>query len=770
MHQHIRFVIFFSLLQIIILTTTAQERIHIHTDKDLYLPGETIWFKAYVYRNNQLSFASTNFFIGFYHKAGKLLEEKHYPLFDGVCDGDLQVPDSLKENFVQIRAFTKYIALNDTTNIYRQIIPVYQKSNNSLSFSNIADSLLLTVKAEGTVAVAGMPNYLFLRATWSDGSPSGLEGIVVADPGNIILDSFYISSSGLSTIQLTPKHGFTYKLKWLNSNGLQKEILLPVAQQAGIVLHTETQNNILYYNIQKSENSKLWDTVILEMSRAGELFYKAAHPFKNQVQLINKIPLDSVDAGVYEVSLKEKTGLLLQKKYIYVAASYALPLIQPIETNFGSKGKNIFRISFPKKEYSNVSVSVYDANFYSSDYSASIYNDLFGIENNKQHSAKAFKNLRDSDIELLLNFETVNTNIISRNNIVDKYLSVQLKPAVVQPGIMNEPLTVIIKDRFIGNKFLNILPTDNFKYRANDLIFFDTAKLYYQLTNNNKSTLLFDCLVPNEFHMPKNIKGLRETNIKAGNSVSSEEIKLFELKKATAFNGMQTIQTVTVKSKRQNPIMKRFQELDDKYASGMFKGLARGYQLNVLDDPSAEMQYSVINYIKFRIPPLSMLQHTSISNQFKNLDDQASFIFINETESPFSMLESLPMSQVSYIKYIPGIVIGSSFVTSGGALYIYTKKGDEPQNLKETITRKSVLIKGYDISKGFNLVRYNTNSKMTGEDYRSTLYWNPNIGFDAGTQSIDIEYYNNDISKKHKVVIKGINEKGEVFEIQKTFQ
>ena len=770
MHQHIRFVIFFSLLQIIILTTTAQERIHIHTDKDLYLPGETIWFKAYVYRNNQLSFASTNFFIGFYDKAGKLLEEKHYPLFDGVCDGDLQVPDSLKENFVQIRAFTKYIALNDTTNIYRQIIPVYQKSNNSLSFSNIADSLLLTVKAEGTVAVAGMPNYFFLRATWSDGSPSGLEGIVVADPGNITLDSFYISSSGLSTLQLTPKHGFTYKLKGLNSVGLQKEILLPVAQQAGIVLHTETQNNILYYNIQKSENSKLWDTVILEMSRAGELFYKAAHPFKNQVQLINKIPLDSVDAGVYEVSLKEKTGLLLQKKYIYVAASYALPLIQPIETNFGFKAKNIFRISFPKKEYSNVSVSVYDANFYSSDYSASIYNDLFGIENNKQHSAKSFKNLRNSDIELLLNFETVNTNIISRNNIVDKYLSVQLKPAVVQPGIMNEPLTVIIKDRFIGNKFLNILPTDNFKYRANDLIFFDTAKLYYQLTNNNKSTLLFDCLVPNEFHMPKNIKGLRETNIKAGNSVSSEEIKLFELKKATAFNGMQTIQTVTVKSKRQNPIMKRFQELDDKYASGMFKGLARGYQLNVLDDPSAEMQSSVINYIKYRIPPLYMLQNTSISSQFKDLDDPASFIFINETESPFSMLESLPMSQVSYIKYIPGIVIGSSFVSGGGALYIYTKKGDEPQNLKETITRKSVLIKGYDISKGFNLVRYNTNSKMTGEDYRSTLYWNPNISFDAGTQSIDIEYYNNDISKKHKVVIKGINEKGEVFEIQKTFQ
>ena len=54
---------------------------------------------------------------------------------------------------------------------------------------------------------------------------------------------------------------------------------------------------------------------------------------------------------------------------------------------------------------------------------------------------------------------------------------------------------------------------------------------------------------------------------------------------------------------------------------------------------------------------------------------------------------------------------------------------------------------------------------MVVEDYRSTLHWNPNIIFEAGTRSIDIEYYNNDISKKHMVVIKGINEKGEMFEI-----
>jgi len=48
------------------------------------------------------------------------------------------------------------------------------------------------------------------------------------------------------------------------------------------------------------------------------------------------------------------------------------------------------------------------------------------------------------------------------------------------------------------------------------------------------------------------------------------------------FNEERTIQNVTVKSKYVNPITKRILELDDKYATGMFKGLARGYQFKCL--------------------------------------------------------------------------------------------------------------------------------------------------------------------------------------------
>ncbi|HEX4372556.1 MAG TPA: hypothetical protein VHZ50_04535, partial [Puia sp.] len=39
-----------------------QEKVYVHFDKNLYNPGETIWFKAYVFSGNLPSTISKNFY------------------------------------------------------------------------------------------------------------------------------------------------------------------------------------------------------------------------------------------------------------------------------------------------------------------------------------------------------------------------------------------------------------------------------------------------------------------------------------------------------------------------------------------------------------------------------------------------------------------------------------------------------------------------------------------------------------------------------------
>ena len=89
------------------------ETIYMHFDKDIYLPGETIWFKAYLHSVTGISFLSTNLYIGFYTDKGNLLQQKQYPIIEGASNGDFEIPDSLTGNGIQVRAFTKAIAVND---------------------------------------------------------------------------------------------------------------------------------------------------------------------------------------------------------------------------------------------------------------------------------------------------------------------------------------------------------------------------------------------------------------------------------------------------------------------------------------------------------------------------------------------------------------------------------------------------------------------------------------------------------------------------------
>ena len=120
----------------------------------------------------------------------------------------------------------------------------------------------------------------------------------------------------------------------------------------------------------------------------------------------------------------------------------------------------------------------------------------------------------------------------------------------------------------------------------------------------------------------------------------------------------------------------------------------------------------------------------------------------------------------AYIKFISGIVVGSSFTSSDGALYIYLKKGNEPiYSYKPSMQSK--LVKGYDMAKEFFNPDYNKKNDFLQIDKRTTLYWNPYLTTEGANNKIKIEYYNNDISKKLLLTIEGFNEEGKLIHIEK---
>ena len=80
------------------------------------------------------------------------------------------------------------------------------------------------------------------------------------------------------------------------------------------------------------------------------------------------------------------------------------------------------------------------------------------------------------------------------------------------------------------------------------------------------------------------------------------------------------------------------------------------------------------------------------------------------------------------------------------------------------------LINGYSAIKEFYSPDYEKNPEPDVKDYRTTLYWNPNLYFDKNTRRATIPFFNSDNAKKIRITIEGINETGQLTREEKIIQ
>lgn len=352
--------------------------------------------------------------------------------------------------------------------------------------------------------------------------------------------------------------------------------------------------------------------------------------------------------------------------------------------------------------------------------------------------------------------------------VPDDYLSVKLDYRDGNKALPKKTsLTLITNDKAAGKQFFTLQANSPNTYNMSGLQFYDSAKVYFQVNEYKAFSDYLRIEMADALQPSPSIDPLDERYFSIKRRANESELyfdNYFEnLHKS--FNELQTLQSVVVKSKYVNPITKRLEELDNKYASGMFRGLARGYQLNALDDPATERSLDVYSYIVFRIMGLAVGgpvgSRQIVNSSFKG---GVPILFINESEAPPQTLETVSTSQLAYVKYVPGIVIGGSFVSDAGALFVYTKKGDEPGS-QPTSMKKSTL-KGYDISNVFKVIDHSNATSSSTADYRSTLYWNPYLILDKANRVANITYYNNDVAKKHLITVRGYRADGTLVELR----
>jgi hypothetical protein len=125
------------------------------------------------------------------------------------------------------------------------------------------------------------------------------------------------------------------------------------------------------------------------------------------------------------------------------------------------------------------------------------------------------------------------------------------------------------------------------------------------------------------------------------------------------------------------------------------------------------------------------------------------------------------MTDVAMIKVFRPPFMGAFGGGSGGAIAVYNKKGAARTSDVKGLDRTTIV--GYTPVKEFYSPNYPTDQANSDPDVRTTLYWNPFVLTDKTHRRLFLTFYNNDVSKKFRVIIEGCNDEGKLTRIEKVF-
>ncbi len=781
---------------------SPQEKIYVHFDKYYYNPGETIWFKAYIFSGLEPSLASRNFYAELIDESGSVVNRRSSPVVESSSAGSFDLAASLNKNVLFFRAYTVSMLNGDTDFLYvkpiRIIIPskpATAKAGTPAGGSTAQQAALpanrlaiFRLLPEGGGLVAGLPGIVAFNATDANGLPVAVKGYIRSAGGNKLLD-FSSVHDGMGSFSFQPEAGQAYTAVWTAAGGKEQTMPLPEIKPQGISLQVMDAENGKKFVIQRSDNVPDDDKVVRIMAFMNQhLVYSARANLVDKSATSGMLPTRLLPSGILQVTVFDKNYTPLAERVTFVnnhEYEFDADAWVPV-TNTAKRGLNKGEVMISDSMGANLSLSVTDADlnvpsqyedniishlllsgdlrgkiadpyyyFFNTSDSAGIYLDLVMLT----HGWRRYDWTDLLAGKLPLNPKK-ESNYLSINAHIVGMDAVKIAGGTTLNGILQT------KD---SNSMFLVLPVDrNGNASTTGLVFYDDAKLYFQFSDKKRAFDKSSLVVSNGLWKGYQLVAMNDddrknmispdTAILAKNiRNSSDEMKTAVLRARKEKEQVLKEVIVTGKTKSNE------QKLDEKYASGLFSG-GDSRNFDVANDPFAASSISVFQYLQGKVAGLQI----SMNGGTPSLSWRGGkpVFYLDEVPTDADMISTLNMNDVAYIKVFSPSSANAFSTSGGGAIAVYTKKGGDATSTAKGLdfTR----IEGYAPFKQFYSPDYATAAPNADlPDLRPTLYWNPFILLNKDNRHFKYQFYNNDVTRRFRIVLEGFNEDGKLVHIEK---
>jgi hypothetical protein len=533
------------------------------------------------------------------------------------------------------------------------------------------------------------------------------------------------------------------------------------------------------------------DSLHILMYMYQKVFYKtniAVPPGESFTSslLTNGLPSGTMQLTVFDANwqpVAERIAFINNNNYLYS------PTITNQVTSTQKRGKNIIEIAVPDTIPANMSLSVTDADMNNEETSSTIITDfllsgdLKGYIYNPSYYFTGDANAK-ANLDLVMlthgwrryNWANVLAGRMPQIKYpADNYLMVygQMNKELVSQMGKDELVNLIVKTKDSTQNFYQLHPDAGGLIKKEGLVFFDTARVSYSFSKNKAwnpqltfSNSNYTYNQPNTIYNSHIFLVPDTAGIKFSQTAS--QFTYYNKNKANQpGNTEKTMEGVVVKSGgwhnwKNNPL----QKMDEKYTSGIFRSGSTTSSFDVLHDEIASAKQDIYNYMVGKVGGLIIGYNGG--KYFKASDEKRVMLFLDENEVDSQQFDQLNIDDIAYIKYIDRYV-GQQDLPH--ALVVYLKKGeDRANNHPKDTDQKLVKVAGYSAQKEFYSPDYSKSNTSMGTDARTTLLWMPYILTDKNNLKVPVSFYNNDFTKKMRIVLEGINDEGKMIRIEKIIE
>jgi len=348
----------------VLATKFPEEKIYIHYDKEYYVVGETIWFKAYLYSNGLPSSLSNNFYLQLIDIKGNVISSKQYPVNSATVKGNIDLPDSLKQGYYYIKALTPAMLNSYENIIYSKSIFIFNPLSKQLSKSTaVSKNFPIAVQffPESGNLVAGILTTIAFKAIDSLGRPVNISGVIKMEDGTNIT-SFRSFHDGIGRTQFRPKEGKKY-IAIVDGDTRPNIYPLPVVQSSGINLKVEEEKGGKEFSLTRGENEKNnFNELLLVAQINNSIVYEKTISFEQFLSVKGHLLTDSLPAGILHFTVFNSDGIPLAERLTFVNNDETKnnESIVVIKKGTGAREENIFEINFSDSLQRSCSVAITD--------------------------------------------------------------------------------------------------------------------------------------------------------------------------------------------------------------------------------------------------------------------------------------------------------------------------------------------------------------------------------------------------------------------------